>query len=202
MQGGTQNLLPRLLKIMWCLMALVGLEVLVDYQFEGMYLHAFVNGQLGITSTGSINLSVVKTEAVSISGMNDMLVRWQPGSSDINWIDDICVYSSNRLGAYSLKISGPTGRSGNLVMTNGGDELPYTLKWNDGGYGNLSNDGVSLSPNITSPLFQRASTDNPSCHGPHGGPTARLLVNISRDNLASVSIGNYSATITLLLSAN
>jgi hypothetical protein len=182
-------------------MVLVALEVFVGYQLKCMYLNASVNGQLGDTSTGSINLSVVKTAAVNISGMKDMLVRRQPGSNDINWIDDICVYSSNGLGAYTLKISGPIGRSGNLVMTNGGAELPYTLKWNDGGYGNLSNDGVSLSPNITSPLFQRASTDNPSCNGPHGGSTARLFVNISRENLASVSEGSYSATLTLLISA-
>ena len=192
----------KLLGVMCAVGFVFVLEVAADLVLGGGLAYAATQGVLGATSMGSILLTVRKTAAAGISGLRDMSVQWTDGDSDITWVNDLCVFSTRASGGYTIKALGAGGASGAFVMSDGAKKLPYNVLWNDGGAKNLSDNGILLKPGVTSPEMTHAATDSANCHGPNAGPTARLMVSIPAANMKVASEGNYSESLTLVVSPN
>lgn len=180
----------RLFLILWVLLA------------EIQPAHSATQGTLGSTSTGSVDISVTKPALARISNLSDLVVPvWVPGSGDVILTTDACVYSTRPMGGYTVKATG-NGRRGGFTLQNNRYLLPYSVAWNDGGVGELTNTGSRLLAGITSKKFINASTDSSSCNGSNPGPTARLIVTIGESDLDSMKDGTYTGTITLLVTPN
>ena len=180
-----------------------GMEMVACYVLDLNHAFAAMQGALGATSTGHISLSVTKTAVAQINGLNDMTATWTQGDADLVWTNDVCVYSSKQAGHYTVTAVGAASAGGAFVMTDGAKQLPYSVTWNDGGAGNLSNDGVKLQPNTHSATFSQAATDSPTCHGSSAhSPTARLVITVAENALQQVDAGNFTEGLTLIVSAD
>ncbi len=160
---------------------------------------AATQGTIGATSTGSITISVTKTARARISNLNDMtLAAWEEANGTVQLTDDVCIYSTRPNGTYTIRADG-SGPSNGYMLANGGNLLPYTVTWNAGGVGALSNTGIGLTPHITSSPFTKASTTSPTCSD---GDNARIIVGISSQNMSTAVEGSYVGVLTLLVSPN
>jgi len=163
---------------------------------------AAVQGDLGETSTGSLDISVSKPARARISDLNDLtLTSWVNGDGDVVLKDDVCVYSSKAQGGYTIKASGSGADSG-FTLANGTDVLPYSVTWNAGGVGNLADSGTQLVANVTSAKMTGASRDSSSCNGANPGPTARVIVSMLETDMDAAVDGTYDGTLTLLVTPN
>lgn len=192
----SKSLRHHLTMVMYAMAAVVGMECVA------LSAIASTQGFTGVTSQGAISLSLHKASMVRISNLSDMLVNWTDTDGDVVWRNDICVYSTRGNGGYTVTATGASNDDGAFVMRNGENTVPYNITWNDGGGGNLSDEGIALLPGVPSGMLSHASTDNSSCSGGTPGPTARLLITIPRSNIEAVHDGNYSETLTLLLAPN
>lgn len=162
---------------------------------------AATQGTLGATSTGSINISITKSVQAQISDLSDLtLANWSIGDGAVVLYSNACIYSST--GNYKVTATG-SGLANLFTISSGLNLIPYTVTWNAGGAGGLSNTGTALTTNIQSGSFGNANTASANCGG--GGvsnDTARIIVNISQAsmNLAASSPTPYTGTLTLLVS--
>lgn len=158
---------------------------------------ASTQGTAGANSTGSINISVIKSAVSRISGLTDMAVVWSGSGDDIFWTNDLCIYSSRANGSYKVTGLGASGAGGAFILRDGTRQIPYTVSWNAGGSGNLTNEGTTLSPGVALTSLTNASTTSPSCGG--SASNARLIVNIAKQDLQAVPAGHYAESLTLII---
>lgn len=133
-----------------------------------------------------------------VSGISDLnLPTWSIGDPGVSASIDICAYTL--LGNYNVTVSSPGG----FVLTNGANTIPYTLKWEDSGAGNLGSSGGSAMTNnvaLVNRLNANSSLFSNDCStGIPTGPTARLYLNITQAAMNAAPAGTYSGTITLLI---
>ncbi|MBL0317870.1 MAG: hypothetical protein IPP74_00955 [Alphaproteobacteria bacterium] len=160
---------------------------------------AATQGTLGATSTGSVDISVTKPSRARISNLNDLtLASWVDGDGNQTLTDDVCIYSTSASGAYTVLATGD-GASNAFTLTDGSATLPYSVSWNDGGVGSLSNTGTALTTAVTSGTFNNASGDSSTCAGTSPGNTARLIVDITEADLDQVYAAVYTGTLTLVV---
>ena len=160
---------------------------------------AATQGTLGATSTGSITITVTKTARAKISNLNDLtLSAWEEGNGNVQLTDDVCVYSTRPNGGYKIRADG-NGNNNAFTLANGANLLPYTLSWNSGGVGGLSNTGTMLTAGTTSGAFTKASTISPTCSG---GDNARLIIDIAAQSMMAAVEGSYVGVLTLIVSPN
>ena len=80
------------------------------------------------------------------------MVNWTDGDPDVQWTNDICVYSTRASGGYTITATGAESAGGAFVMKDGAKTLPYNVMWNSGGAGNLRPDvrvPVVLQPGLS-----------------------------------------------------
>ena len=165
-------------------------------------LLAATQGTLGATSTGSLTISVTKPARADITNLTDLTVAsWVTGGGDQTLTSDVCVYSTRPTGGYTIKAPG-RGTSSAFTLANGANTLAYSVSWNSGGVGALTNTGTALTTNVTSAALTKAATDSSTCTGTVPGATARLIVTILATNLDAIVDGTYTGTLTLLVTPN
>lgn len=161
---------------------------------------AATQGTLGATSTGSANISVTKSVQAQISDISDMtLTNWSIGDGAVTLSSNVCVYSST--GNYKVTATG-SGSGSAFSIASGSNTIPYTVTWNAGGAGGLSNTGTSLTTNTQSASLGNASVTSANCSGGGAGnDTARVIVGISQASMdaAASSSTPYTGTITMLI---
>lgn len=135
--------------------------------------------------------------AMRISNISDFnLPTWSMGQSNVSASMDICIYTNNLapLGGYAINISSPGG----FFLTNGSGNIPYSLRWDDSGAGNLGSEpGSPLTNGVTLTGQLRGNILDNSCT--LLGPNARLNLSITQSSMESALSGTYTGTITLLL---
>lgn len=192
----------KLLCVMELLACVLSVEIIAAYDLVDSHAFASTRGTIGPTSTGSFTFSVTKVSAARISGLNDMVISWPATDTDIIWSSDVCVISSRASGTYTIMATGSARAGGAFIISGANATLPYKVAWDSGRDGNLSNNRVSLTPGVTSPPVDGASTDDRLCQGSSAGRTARLVITIPRQSLRAAAPGSYSDTLTLLVSPN
>jgi hypothetical protein len=175
----------------------VTVSVVVLSSFAARHTIASTQGTVGPTSTGIATISVTKNTVSRISGINDMSVVWDISDDAVQWTNDICIYSSRANGSYKITGQGASSAGGAFVLVDGSSQLPYSVLWNAGGSGNLTNEGTALVPGVSLANLTQASTTSLSCSG--ASSNARLIVNISKQNLQTVPAGHYAESLTLIV---
>ena len=162
--------------------------------------NAATQGTLGLTSTGSANISVTKSVQAQISDLTDMtLSNWSIGQGAVTLYSNVCIYSST--GSYKVTASGD-GLLNAFTIGTGLNLIPYSVKWNSAGAGSLDNTGSSLLSSIQSSSFNNANTSSANCSG--GGvanDTARVVISISALAMDAAASSNtpYTGTLTMLI---
>lgn len=135
-------------------------------------------------------------QRVRVSGLTDlsfgMLASLQ---TDQRQAQSICVYSNGQTSGYSISASG-SGSAGSFELSNGLNTLPYNVEWSSVS-GQTA--GASLVPNV--PLSGQVSgAGHQTCnHGP--ATSASLIVVLRGVDLSQAREGNYSGSLSLLISA-
>jgi len=162
---------------------------------------AATQGTLGLTSTGSANISVTKTVEAQITDIQDMtLPSWSIGDGDVTLYSNICVYSST--GSYKVTATG-SGSGNDFTIASDSSTIPYTVTWNSAGAGGgLDNSGTALNAGAESGDFQNAATTTADCNGGGAGnDTARVILNITNADMIAAMGSNtpYTGTLTMLI---
>ena len=135
-------------------------------------------------------------QKVRVSGLTDlsfgMLASVQ---TDQRQAQSICVYANGPTSDYSVAASG-SGSAGSFELTNGLNTLHYDVEWSP-----ISGQttGTNLTPNV--PLSgQLSGASHQTCNN---GPatSASLIVVLRGVDLAQAREGNYSGSLSLLISA-
>ncbi len=148
---------------------------------------AATDGTLGLTSTGTTDISIIKGDTAQITGLVDMaMAPWTNGDPAPVDSSPACVYTST--GGYQVTPTSANGAGLQFRMADGLNFLVYDVNWNDGtGNTNLNNGQV---------LTGRAGSTVVGCGG---GTNATVQVNVTVGNIASAPVGNYADTLTLLI---
>jgi hypothetical protein len=163
---------------------------------------AATQGTLNTTSTGSLNFSVSKPARANITNLTDLQVTgWVIGDGAVTMTEDVCVYSTRPSGGYTVQATG-SGTAGAFTLANGAKTIDYTVLWNAGGVGSLSDSGTSLTAAMVSGPLTHAATDSSTCSGITPGPTARLVVGVTKAEMTGASAGSYTGTLTLMITPN
>lgn len=183
-------------KILAVAMAAAGLAV------SGVSMAVAVNpaavsvGAPGVTSVGSVDVTVQVQDMIRISGLDDAALQFGAYSGDgvdLTGTSPACVYRNGAATTYSIVASSGNGAAGvfNMLRTAGTELIPYVVTW--AGAGALSSDAApvgSLTPD------SRTST---TCGG---APVAgKLQVDILASELDQAEPGSYVDTLTLTVAA-
>ena len=130
---------------------------------------------------------------VEVSGLSDVnfgqITNFQ---TDLRQAQSVCVAANSSGLRYSVQASG-SGSGGAFALSNGVYDLPYSVEWSPTPGGTS---GVALS--ASTPLAaQTTSERGPRCKD---GPTASLVVVLRASETSRALQGNYSGSLTLLIS--
>lgn len=155
---------------------------------------AATNGDYGLSSTGAVNVSITKSEAVRISNLSDFGF-----GTSINVpqpiLDKVCVYSST--GGYRITASSSNG-SGQLFRmsnTSFSDYIHYGLQWVDNA---LGTSGFNLENNTASTTFNNADRINIDCTDT-GGVNSRIAVEVDSATFQAATPDTFIDTLTLFV---
>ena len=168
--------------------------------FSTVSAFAATDGTIGATTTGIVNLNIVKPPVVAANSLNDVsLPSYHIGDGDKVIASPACVYSSTLGGGYTVQGVG-SGAGGAFTVDDGASHvLPYVVIWNSGGAGALADSGISLTANVTSVVQYNAATDSATCSGAAPGSTAQINVHVLGTSLDTAPAGTYSGTLTFII---
>lgn len=140
---------------------------------------------------------------VQVTGLQD----FNFGTITVPFSDQVlehsfCVCRQSALGManqYNVTVTSSHENSGQFFMSNGSDTLKYTVSWDDtltGGY-------TVLDSGVESTGYTTARTTIVligNCAICPSGNTARMQLTISENSLTTAKSGNYSDTLTILIS--
>ncbi len=161
------------------------LSVLVSAFLISGSAFAASQGSLGLTSTGSSDVIIIKDNAVQISGVDDLDFGTTAvlGAANNSLTDSVCVFSST--GLYSINVAS----AGIGFALNGtgaaADAIAYTVKW---GTQDLTNN-VPL-------VNQPANATSLTCDGT---TNADFTVTVDPTSFNDAKPDTYSDTLTLLV---
>ncbi len=155
--------------------------------------NAATDGTLGLTSTGTSEISISKGDVVQISKVTDVTFgQWITGDGSQEGLGEACVYSTT--GAYSIKASSGSGGVAFQLDDGANNKLNYAVTWVDTQDGNNE---IGLENNVTT-AESLSSSDSSACTAT-GGTNANFRISIAELDLDSAAVGNYTDTLTLLV---
>ncbi len=167
---------------------LVGLVTLGVLLFSTAAVAA-TDGTLGLTSTGTTDISIIKGDTAQITGLSDVvLAPWTTGDPAPVGSTAACVYTST--GAYQMTATSSNGAGAAFRLTDGSNFITYAVRWNDGSA------GLQLAANGTALTGQVGDAASTTC----GGATpATVQVSIGAGAMGAAPTGNYGDTLTVLI---
>jgi hypothetical protein len=140
-------------------------------------------------------LATPATAKVRITGLSDVSFGTISNLTiDAVQAQSVCVYSNGPSNSYGVRADG-SGAGGAFTLTNGVTTMAYDVRWSS--QSGQSN-GTVLSPGVIL-SSQTTNAQNQTCS--NGPPTtASLIVTLPATSLSSAGAGNYSGTLTLIVS--
>lgn len=139
------------------------------------------DGTLGLTSTGTSVVTIIKENAVQISNVNDLdLGTHSSLAANAVAADDVCVFSSTT--GYNLTV---TSANGVFELQDGAEAIPYDLSWN-------------TAPVTEGGVMSGLTGDNSSLNC-GGGTNAAFEVTVAAADFNGAEPGSYTDTLTLLV---
>lgn len=150
---------------------------------------AATQGGVGLSSSGSLNISVEVAPQVTLSGLEDIQLNISDTSSDSAYSDGLCVQGSGASNYYV--VAQGSGDNGQFALSdNQGNSLDYDVSY------------TTLDASQQESLLhgQRSSSYrlNRQCND---GDNSAITVNLPSQNLQQAQAGRYSGTLTLTISA-
>jgi hypothetical protein len=171
---------------------------------------AATQGTLGVTSTGTVDITIPIGNVVQISGLVDFNVGiWSPGDPDVALAQDVCVYANNTGGDYLVTTTSLNeGGTGFYRLFDGATGyVPYQVGWTDAPGSNFAGSTAEgpgtpfNAPGDPSVNQDNGSTTDPTCAG-GTAPTATLSVQILAADLGAAPDGMYGDTLTIVVQPN
>ena len=160
-----------------------------------MTAHGATDGTLDATaSTGTMDMTLIKGDAVRISTLNDM--SFGSGLTlPPQQIDDICVFSTT--GSYTITASSNGNGSGGpqfrMVCATTTEFVRYFVEYRDDTF---SQNGDALTHNVPSATYSNADTVFDDCNG---GVNSRIIMEIHAATFNAATPDTYSDTLTLIV---
>lgn len=152
--------------------------------FSGTALAA-TDGTLGLTSTGTSVVTLIKENAVQISGVADLdLGTHSSLVADATAFDDVCVFSATSL--YQITV---TSANGAFELSDGTNTIDYSMTWAAGGA------AAPVTYNTAMTTLPANSTA-PTCGGVDN---ATFEVTVASADFNAAAPGTYTDTVTLLV---
>jgi len=146
------------------------------------------DGSLGSTSEGTSVITIVKEDAVQITGVDNLEMGIRGGSitTNLSVSDAVCVFSST--GGYSLTV---TSANAAFILSDVGSstDIPYTLEWTT---------SVSTQTLAYNTALQGLTGDSNSLDC-NGSTNATLSVSLTPASFNNADPGSYQDTVTLLV---
>jgi hypothetical protein len=152
--------------------------------------------RLGLATAMTLIALAAPTAAqnVQVSGLSDVSFGAITGfGADLVRSQSICAYSGLLGGRYTVTASG-SGTGGAFTLSNGAARLPYEVQWS-------TSAGQSSGTNLSANSPQSGQTMLLSCPVLQA-TNASLIVILRSTALSSATAGNYSGTLTVILSAD
>jgi hypothetical protein len=164
---------------------------------------AATDGAIGLSSTGTVDISVNKGNVVRVSALVDFITPvWSVGDGDINQTQNVCVYANNAGGDYQVRLTSGNALGPQWRLSNGlGDFIAYAVAWVDSAGGTFagSTAGPGFGSGVLSVNQDNGDQNDPDCGG---GPTATLALEILSGNLTPAPNGSYTDTLTVTVTPN
>lgn len=161
-------------------------------------LQAATQGSPGASSSGSVEINIVKNRLIVIKGLRDFNFGvWNSGDGTLSDNDNVCIGKTDLGAPYAIRAAGngdgidPAA----FTLSNGADQISYNVYWNDAN-GTVGNQ--QLTPGLI-------------LHGQTGSAlsflfnlficatNANVEIEIPDTELQAANGGNYSGTLTLLV---
>jgi hypothetical protein len=156
-----------------------------------------VQGNLGSTSTGSVQISATVPASVRLYGLTDFSFGTLDPATAASVSKNVCVWSNTSTKGYSITASGDGGGSGtSFKLSNSSTTLDYGVEW--AGSASQSS-GTALTAATLSGGFTSTAT-SPTCASSPTS-TASLIVKFSTAQMqaAAGSSTAYTGTLTLVV---
>ncbi|MCE9507021.1 MAG: hypothetical protein K8R48_01730 [Alphaproteobacteria bacterium] len=159
---------------------------------------AATDGTLGLSSTGTIDITLTIPELFRISHTSDFLLGTYGGSGDMEANNDVCVWSNGN-GAYQVTITDDSGMSpdGFAVEDIGGTaQINMGVFWHDAP-GTTGGTAVTYGVPLAA---ANANTTSSDCT--ENGFSANLHILLPESDLRAAAAGSYSTRLTVLVQSN
>ncbi len=153
--------------------------------------YAASDGTLGLTSTGTTNISITKGDQALITKLTDInLGAWTAGA--VTGVSNACVYTTT--GGYSVTAtSANVGATSTFRLFNGtAGYITYTVQWQDNG-------GTYDPTAYNTALIGQAGDNTAQDCGGAAATNAKVQVNITNAQMTAAANGVYTDTLTLLI---
>ncbi|NOQ12887.1 MAG: hypothetical protein GQ583_00195 [Methyloprofundus sp.] len=175
------------------------LLTLISIQVSAVNIDAVIATSSGIatTSIGQIELSIIKGDAVAISGISGtggVNITGKNGSGIKSGFIEVCTYVTTA--TYQLDINSLDTATSRFDASDGlGNLMPFRVLWDDGinAWTFRNNRDVAQIGNTTT-----VSTSDPTCGG---GTNTTITVTVRRNSFNRVPRGNYTDTLAIVIAA-
>lgn len=161
-------------------------------------LKAAVDGELSASSSGSLDITFALGIAGIIVDLRDFDLGTWSGTGDLRDNDDLCIGTTGTA-EYIIRADGQ-GAGNNFILTNGSEQLPYRVFWNDttGTAGNFELTAGVQSTNLTNPpnSFTFIGGNSYICTG---NRDANVEILVEESSLQAAKAGNYTGVLTLTM---
>ncbi len=149
---------------------------------------AATQGSLGLDSTGTSIVTIIKQNAVQITDVDDLdLGNHATLAGPASDSDDVCIFNST--GNYRVTV---TSNNGSFNLTSGGNLIPYTFEWAANG-----NPAAAVTYN-TAVTGLTGDSSSLTCAG-SGGTNASFGVTVAAADFNAAAPGTYTDTVTLFV---
>ncbi len=152
---------------------------------------AATQGNLGLTSTGTVDITVGVGDQIQITALADMGGAYVPGT-DFTDTSPACVYRNGGTGDFNVTMTSANGSGTDFQLNDAGTFVVYDVTFNDSVSGAVDMDNNVL--NNTD--FTNANTVSPTCGG---SPQSTIAINVPDANLGAVAAGTYADTLTIVV---
>lgn len=161
-------------------------------------VNAATQGTVGVSSTGTVDVSILVPNLVLVNNLDDVTLNYVPGGGDVVQSEAFCVWATPGT-LYTLSIGSvtPSGSSTFEAVGGGGTRVDYTVDFDD------SIVGAAWESVVEGAVLDNAGTGYSAASGATPGcltDNARLRITAAEaGNLDAADADVYADTLTLLV---
>lgn len=148
-----------------------------------------VQGTLGTSSTGSLDITLQVAPLVLVTNLNDIALGTYSGTGNLSNSDNFCIYH-NGDGKFNITMNG-SGTGSAYTLANGSNLLPYTVGFTNG--------AAPIAPMTTLVALTGQTGANLVDSTCSGGDNVKVDITVANASLATAPAGTYTGTLTMVV---